>query len=362
MKTKRNAIIAAERNIKEAERKLLKGRSTRTVGEHAVHLQNCKVSECTLRYLAVLAEPWLPLRVCLPMPPCLPSTKYASFIRGNAVINASGYAFVAVSPANMCNSTNAAVTFSTGTYGGTTIDTNSATAGVSAALSNAPNSLATYAASLLQWRIVAVGLRVRYSGTELNRAGDFFCLVEPDHVNMDAYSAALMGNYHSCSVEPVTRGWHTVVWHPIDANDYMYKSDSSMPGTATDSGDAPMAIAIGGGVPNESLYFEVFCHYEVIGRNARGATSMPGDPIGGAAAMQAIAQFHGGSTGASNFQTLKKNTEEALAGFSSVSGVVKDAWSDIKAAKDLAKSGYQAVRDFFTHEPELEALAALAAR
>lgn len=150
------------------------------------------LSECAARYAVAIADPWSPQAegACVPSHPSRPSQKVTAYRKGNVVIGTDGYGFVAVAPC-LVNDQPCIWHSNVSTFSGTmaTCSADSPAVGVgSAHLTNNPYATTQFTDTSagrfsvpVSGRVVSAGLSVEYTGTELDRAGNTVCFVDPDH-------------------------------------------------------------------------------------------------------------------------------------------------------------------------------------
>lgn len=158
----------------------------------------------------------------------------------------------------------------------------------------------------LSSRIVSVGLRIRYTGTELNKGGLIYGLVLPNHGNLHATTPTDMSAWRECIRRPVTRAWTTIVASAIDTDEgdypdvsellainttnslneavikslYPFSSGNAVSTANPNLGGIPMAFMITSTEAN-SFEFEVITHMEIIGSLVQNSvTPSHADAIG----------------------------------------------------------------------------------
>jgi len=133
-----------------------------------------------------------------------------------------------------------------------------------------------------QYRVVGAGLRVRYTGTQLNMGGRLVMYRTRSNVpvygtndgNTSNITNLLFDNAFTTS--PVTRNWQTVSFAP-DSTSYL--SYASYPTFATDPRSYNMLALIEGAVAGQSFEFETIVYYEVVGGRVPVSPSHA-DPVG----------------------------------------------------------------------------------
>jgi hypothetical protein len=215
-----------------------------------------------------------------------------------------------MTPSQMAANTQIAGTFTQSAYAGAIIPVNSATTGVSTYTSNSDYSPTMIGAgsNQAQFRVVGAGLRVRYTGTELNRGGQYYCLTEPTHDNLNGLSIQNLVSFDECKKLNVSnRDWVTVLFHPtkqtaspdvgeFDANidDLEFSYDANAGTNITTAGNNYMAIVVQApsAALSASFDYEAYAVLEYTGQIVRGTTPSHVDPTG-FAAVHATASMGG---------------------------------------------------------------------
>jgi hypothetical protein len=169
--------------------------------------------------------------VGVPMFPTLPSQKVRSFVNVSAAIGTQGVGYLAVTP-TLCNDTDNYV-FTTAAYTGDgELDTGSGQIGVtSGSMVNAPYSDAQIAvgAPTLQGRLVSCGVKVSYTGTQLNMGGTYYAYTEPVQGALASNGGTLtyvdLATRKGCIIRPITRGSIGLAELPVDEDQLSYGAD-----------------------------------------------------------------------------------------------------------------------------------------
>jgi hypothetical protein len=146
--------------------------------------------------------------------------------------------------------------------------------GVVSAYSNSPYTAAMLNTPSRKMRVVSCGIKVQYTGTELNMAGSYYASRNPNNDATPFETLDEMRAYRLSSQHNVTREPCVVTYTPMDPDDYQYKTYDEI----SRNGDyyAPLArtcpvispmIWVYGAVPGVSFIFEVAAQYELIGSN-----------------------------------------------------------------------------------------------
>jgi len=186
------------------------------------------IAKCTEVYARALLDPfgyWSD--VCIPDLDCRPSAKYRCVARATAYVGAAHFGYVTISPfRTQFNDTAAeACGFaSLANYPNTTIDTDPTHTGVTAiTMTNAPFSASNPTGNLKCCRLAACGVRVRYTGTQLNMGGRVITSFLPGvSDSSQGLGTTTTLNYRLATTSQVGRQWHTLVWYPREFWDYGY--------------------------------------------------------------------------------------------------------------------------------------------
>lgn len=255
------------------------------------------LSECAARYAVAIADPWSPSAegACVPTHPSRPSQKVTAYRKGKVVIGDDGYGFVAVAP-SLANDQPCIWHTNSDTFLGSVAACSAdmpATGVGTAALSNNPYSYADFVdvsigrySVPVSGRIVSAGLSVEYTGTELDRAGNTVCFVDPDHQSVAGLSYSDIETRRESSYETnaAARMKCAVSASGLTENELQYTDPSylsnsnqqilttfpySQPLSTSGAYDlylgAPMMIIWVTGVKGSTWHYEYVQHSEFIG-------------------------------------------------------------------------------------------------
>jgi len=322
------------------------------------------MSECAKFYFAALACPFLwvdesceltlkdlnlPMdreNPCIPLIPNLKSRKFYGFARGtfqcSTGATSPGSGWIVYAPNRIASDgaldlqsppilfTNAAYNFpfTPPAYPATLDSATPLPAGILSAYLNtdyAPAELVLVAFKGIKYRVVGGGVRVRYTGTEVNRAGTLHCIVHPNHDSLGTLEDTDIGQYETYFRMPVTRKWTYLAHSPVMEEDFKYQPDfpnnPALYGTVFSTANNQHFI---GFMVTDCLLgsfeFEVITHFEAIGSLVRGLTPTPVDMTGASvvlnvAATADLAEFNK----TSNVGSLLKD------GLSAISTVIPEA-------------------------------------
>jgi len=215
------------------------------------------LSPCANDFLRVMTDPFAFQRtgrdVCVPDLLDMPSLKLNTLHRGIITIGTAGIGFVTVAPFNFLNDS-LAISYSSSTYAGTTF----AVTGTGVVLSY--NTRLPYAtADARSARLVGMGLKVRYSGTELTRSGGVVPLTAlADGDSLVGLNFSDASTRPASIVYPCDRNWHGCAFKHVTANAYGY-TNTSFP--VTTSGNAKMG-AIFYGTAGQTYEYEWVSYFE----------------------------------------------------------------------------------------------------
>ena len=222
------------------------------------------VKPCTLRYMNALLDPWTSITQdempCVPDMYAMPSFKFCSRIRGTCFIGTQGFGYVALSPFN-ANNDNTSLAVTTAAFAGTACSPIT-DAGLSSLVDA---QIPWLGANSPLVRLVACGIRVKYSGTELNRGG----IIVPMRAmgsqdNLTATNGASVLQRQDHSPEECDRKWHGSVFTPCYPSAYEF-SVSLYPinGAGSVASSFKQGVLFTG-TAGQSYFFDLVRYWEVI--------------------------------------------------------------------------------------------------
>lgn len=257
------------------------------------------LSECSYQYALAMSNPWAcQSSPCVPDQLVLPSYKFSVRSRGTLSVGTAGVGYVVFAPKRFGNDFSAATNFpiysTASNFTGTTISTTTGVTGVLGTyMSRFPYTTANIGSGVgqLQIRTVGSGLRVFYTGTELNRSGTLLAFREPNNATVSAMSATDIYSLNNTRSVPVDRRKHAVCWVPSSADDYEYADDphnvTSANGAPNQDGPTCMGIMITGATAGITFDYEIISHYEALG-TLLNSTRSESDGVGLSAVHSAI--------------------------------------------------------------------------
>lgn len=269
---------------------------------------NVSMSKCAAKLAAAIADPFSENArgACFPLFPAPDSHKVSAFSRVEGAIGLQGVGFIALNP---CLANNLPSLYVTGaSFNGTRASilsaNNTTQTGIQTGAHNGPYDASQLVRSAgtaepeLSGRIVAVGVRLTYTGTTLNQSGLAVSLCHPTHGNLSGTISSDLQQYSQADICPFTRKPCTMILSPagiLEASypqptdstnlrilypygpDPRFHSDYDNPTAVayTNSADieddlnvqfgAPMALMMVTGVAGSTFHIDVIYHMEYTG-------------------------------------------------------------------------------------------------
>lgn len=241
------------------------------------------VPECSIHYIDSLFDPFNTSDgVCIP---CdlfpLPSQKIKTIFRGVLNLGTTGYGWVGFTPCTANDQIAISVT-STTSVGGSATLLNAFTNIGTGVFSQLPYAVADFNAGTVQARVVACGLRVRYSGAEQTRQGLYVACEEQDMQELRTRSYNTIKDIpQAYTSRPSGDGsWDAMVNYsgPVFPGLLEFRGAGFSPDNYLPFGGLyPFVIAMQGAA-NDAIEFEIVQHIEYIGQKVQGKTVSHADP------------------------------------------------------------------------------------
>jgi hypothetical protein len=141
---------------------------------------------------------------------------------------------------------------------------------------NSPFAAQDFSNGIVRARLVSVGLRVRYVGSQLEMGGSVMGLVHPDRDSLSLYNSTKLLSYDRTIRKPVSRQWielRAAGWDP-DA-DFSYQNTGLPWG-----GFHSMGFLIHYSGQDPAFEFEYYANFEAIGSGVRDKTPSYSDAVG----------------------------------------------------------------------------------
>jgi len=261
-KGNKNTLVVVEKMTprKQQTRKKRPNRGKRSASRRirSPRKKLCTWSPCAYSYLQALVDPFnfalSGKEVCIPDIYDLPSYKLSTRLRGTFEVGSTGCGFIAINPWSFGSDVPIG-TVSRGAYGGGVFEYTTATGQVEQVVDG---RFPYIGADLRDTRLVAAGIRARYIGTELNKAGAILPIYTTGNLNQLSFQDVLLDPTVTSST--CSRAWSGTFYKPTHPNNFGYTSTSFNYAT----GDYQLGIMVGGGVGNTSYEWEIVRFYEMI--------------------------------------------------------------------------------------------------
>jgi len=344
----------ATRIIEQKGNKVIKNVVTAAQPMLRKYTGSVKLGMCASKYLLACADPFDPRAraCCIPVPPA--TSTYKGTITGttSVVVGTAGWGFVAFTPNPTSNCTQMFITGAA--FSGTSIvplsAVNTTNTGVSSVLlssvANAGNFIdTTNNYSKNGFRIVSVGARITYTGTELNLGGVYYAIGGTNRINISGASASDLANLSETVVRPITRKPFNLIISNANESEcdttpeavelrnvgvgsaplYPYSTNGEIRSTfqattyytsATAQGyvGAPVSAILINSTAGNSFTLQFILHYEAAGPSfANMATPNEIDISGATAVMSALAgigQRQNAYPGVDNYSLLMNGLKE----------------------------------------------------
>jgi len=155
--------------------------------------------------------------------------------------------------------------------------------------SNSELSAADFSNNLVQARVVGCGMRLRYTGRQIDMNGTVFALEEPSHLGTGGFTVEDLLRYDRVKTVPFTREWTVVTWQPVLPTETAYSTNCYASGYPNVYNSLILVIQCqDGGTEKLPFEWEWYLHYEAVGVAARGKTPSHLAPIAGMNVMAAL--------------------------------------------------------------------------
>lgn len=230
-----------------------------------------RLSPCALAYARVQLDPFdaslknnMP---CIPDLLSVPSQKVSTLVRGGITVGTGGVGVLSVSPLNNTVEGILAASTTPAFSGGTVVPAfNSA-------------GMQTHNDIRLPWpdtatkpktRLVGCGVRIRYTGTELNRGGQIFGAVDPGFGTFTGNPVSEILTRPETVLHVVDRRWKTIAFRATDP-EYTQYTEASYGLNKVGNNKIIFIIY---GTPGNTFEFEIIRFFEAISSAVTGALSV----------------------------------------------------------------------------------------
>jgi hypothetical protein len=242
------------------------------------------LSPCSEHYLTALLDPF-DLEgglACIPDLLDFPSFKCLAISRGTFNIGTGQMGFVVCNPLAESNNTITVIS-STAAYTDTELPALLPTTGVTqTAVGQFPYDNSSFGIDLRAGRTVGCGVRVRYTGTELNRSGRAILVrLMSTAASLSSATVADLLERSDIPSIAINREWINVCYLPTTESDYEYGYGNGE--ITVDLEGATLGIVVDGAVAGNGFEYEIYWHKEYKNNGPYGligATPSHSDIVG----------------------------------------------------------------------------------
>jgi len=285
----------SNRNNKNKPRSQRKKRTKRSkpTPKRKQTLTYIRMSECAASYMRALCDPFSSIDPlpCIPDAITLPSYKMRVVTRGVAYVGASGFGAAIADPwsspwnDNGPNDPPLLLSNASNAWTAATFLPAVTSTDWSQAHSNSLFAFTTLNQPMVNLRLVAGGLRIRYTGTTLNEGGQVAVTRVPSNITMIGNTPLFLENMANTSVAPVSRKGNFVNYYPDALGTLSYNSVTAFSHGGGFGDQYPIGFVFTG-TPGNSFYVELVTYFEVIGTTFPQTASQL-DTVGYSAVMNA---------------------------------------------------------------------------
>jgi len=260
--------------------------------------------QCAKHYAETVLDPFdTEAGACVPVLPCLDSSKRKTFARGTGMTQANGFGGIMAS--TTCVSDSPAVWYTTGTGSGLSMSGTDN----QAAYSNSELRNFDFSEGDVQVRVVGCALRVRCIGRPIDMNGRIFALEEPQHQNVNNFTIEKVSAYDKVKAKNFGNDWTVAAWQPVLPGEQSYQANGFASPNPTHYQPLCVLIQAQSELPLP-FEWEWAIHYEAVGSGARGKSASHIAPIAG---PKAIAALQRAPTGAFDDVSNKRHSTSSIA-------------------------------------------------
>jgi len=251
------------------------------------------LGKCSHEYASCLGNPFNGPLACIPIHPAQLSKKVRNFVRGTFQSQTSnGIAYIAAWPeAGVVNDQFSIIHSLPSSTTANWFDFSAAGQGFDSTNAEYSETQIGLDSDQFEFRVVGSGLRIRYTGTELNRGGEIVGICDANHVSLFQRSLADINKEEVAKKFSVDRKWKTVLYRPVENDDFQFASSiTSVAFTDTEKTyymgfalQSPAGVSV-------TFEYEFFSVYELFGKNIRAMTVSNVDAVG-FSAVHSVAQL-----------------------------------------------------------------------
>jgi hypothetical protein len=311
-----------------------------------------KLPDCTTSYLRALSDPFrLSELACIPDSHVVPSKKGKFILRGTGSTGDNTFGYAIMNPFHVANdlmeSIEAGQNLGFGclavTNGSANVGNISTFAGLTtsngvtaypllkspyalAAFDQSPNGTNNATTVGAQARVVGAGLRLRFTGTNLNKGGTAILVRREDGESIYGFSYDQLASRDNTIAKPLGDGWHEITYLPVQPHDYDYCRNGAL-GAEPINGD-PLSvhataivdtrhatgILVRSAAPSQPFDWEYVVHVEFLGKLIDSVTKSHSDITGMSHVRNAIASAPANSlpAGPGFYKTLMTSIQKEI--------------------------------------------------
>lgn len=283
------------------------------------------LSDCTRDYALALMNPWeMDKPPCIPDLITLPSYKFGARAKGTFTIGTAGVGFVAISPYTgvgkpASGSGQYHIYYTSSTFALNTYTDVGGVLGLNATYDDTNLLSDNISRKGFQFRTVGCGVKCRYIGSEINRAGRIVEYRQPNNQAITVGSTAqdLLLN-REAQTAPNDRKEHYVQFRPANQADLYYQDQVLFQ-------NPTMVLFVEGGVAGQSFEYDAVWWFECTGQLLPGLTRSHSDPMGIAAVHGALPLHQPVGSPAQNSKSFMDNVVDfAKSSFSFIGPLITE--------------------------------------
>lgn len=118
---------------------------------------------------------------------------------------------------------------------------------------------------------MSAALRIRYTGTELNKSGTSVVFAEPEHMTTAGFGVGTVQQFEGCNLSPVSKSWQWACLTPVHRTELEYTNSPYLPTLSSANASSPnptiwpLVAMVSGTVASSPFDYEVALTYEIIG-------------------------------------------------------------------------------------------------
>lgn len=303
-----NAIKKINKRINDTEKKVSSKKKPKKNKKNQVARMTRVISDAASVFALACTDPWHQVCSAVSMPTMSSGASYKVRVIKRLVVSTgtAGIGYVAFAP-TLANDY-AAVAYTTSAFTGTSVSTTAGT-GVSVALLDKIPFTYTQLTDLQQansvaGRIISMGVKINYIGTELNKGGVYYSYVSPSREMVSAATVDTLGAYIQTALRPIDRRELTALVTPTNRHEVDYSNEDQTdtdlviyPYSNSNSGSTTSVPAVGvimfQSTSGNTFEVQIVQHMEFIGRGAQPfLTETRSDVVGFEEVLSAVGNMN----------------------------------------------------------------------